>query len=174
MWVFIACMVKYRNLPFTIKPPSWPIRTLHFSLPSPPLSLSISLSFLPYLIGFSCPCKLQSLMHHCIQAQYAVVVALIFSGSLFFALFRGFFGGKLCGFDLLGFFELYPCQSSLVSLVSFQLFHVYVLSFKIVDLLYLGVCLKFVVSRLLTLNSCRSEMKFCDLTWSSLLISRVF
>ncbi|KAH0989577.1 hypothetical protein GBA52_001060 [Prunus armeniaca] len=55
-------------------------------------------------------------MHHCIQALYAVVVALIFSGSLFFALFRGFFGGKLCGFDLLGFFELYPCQSSLVSL----------------------------------------------------------
>lgn len=62
-------------------------------------------------------------MHSCLQEQelYGVVAISIFVGSLFFALFGGFLGQDQFRFYLPGFFELYPCLSSLLSLVSFHL-----------------------------------------------------
>ena len=62
-------------------------------------------------------------MNFCFEALYvAISVFLVIFAVLFFALFGGFFGEKRCGFDLPGFFELYPCLSSSVSVVSFLFF----------------------------------------------------
>lgn len=101
-----------------------------FSLTSPS-SLCFLCPFLPYLIGFPCPCSSNLFMHTCLPALFVVVLALIFSGSIFF-------GGKLCGFDLPGFFELYLCQSSSVSLVSLEFLNFYVSNFMFVELI---ICL---------------------------------
>ncbi|KAG6735006.1 hypothetical protein I3842_01G298500 [Carya illinoinensis] len=50
-----------------------------------------------------------------------IILAVVFFGFLFFALFKGFSGGKQCGFDLSEFFQPYPCLRSSVSMVNSRL-----------------------------------------------------
>lgn len=147
MWARLACIIAYRNLiPLTIKC-SVQTHSLRSFLSSPSFSV-LSIPFLPYLIGFPCTCRSNSLMNYCSKALYDAVSALFLFLSLFFALLGGFSGEKRSSHDLLGFFRLYPCLSSLVSAVSSRLFHVFALKFMFLRWFYLRVCQKFLFVRL--------------------------
>lgn len=72
-----------------------------------------------------------------LQSLFLALITFTFFVSLFFALFRGFFGGNSCSFDLPGFLLLYPCLRSSVSVVSLWILLKFYLNIAFLDQFYI-------------------------------------